>query len=326
MGQQSITGRVLVTGATGFIGGALVRRLLAQGAGVDVLTRDRNKARDHFGGRVRAVQNLDELDQDASKAPPSIVVNLAGKNLGEQRWNDRVKRELVESRTATTRHVVDYLSRSGLRPSVLISGSAVGYYGARGDEPLDENAAPGDEFQSRLCEEWESVARRAEDHGVRVCLSRTGVVIGQGGGVLSGLAPLFRKGLGAIVGSGRQWVSWIALDDLIELFVDFMLDPDLSGPFNNTSPELVTHRTFSRTLGKVVHRPVLLRVPGPALRIAVGELAHLQVTGQRAIPRRNIERGFTYRHPDLQSAMEVALGSDGRDRHYRATHGGSRIA
>ena len=308
--QQRIGGRVLITGGTGFIGSALARRLLSEDVGVDILTRNREKVRDQFGGQVRAVQALGEIDHDGQLEPPRVIVNLAGKNLGAQRWNERVKRELVESRVATTRHVVEYIRDASQRPELLISGSAVGYYGARGSEVLDESSPPGDEFQSHLCEEWEETALAAANYGVRVCLSRTGIVLGPGGGILGQLAPLFRKGLGAIVGSGRQWVSWIALDDLIALFIDFMTDRSVSGAFNNTAPEPVPHREFAKTLGDVVNRPVLLRVPGPVLRVAMGGMARLQLTGQRAVPQRHIERGFAFRYDELRPAMVAALRSE----------------
>lgn len=299
--------RVLITGGTGFIGSALAQRLLAANVAVDVLTRDRQRAERQFAGHVRAVESLSELHRDARSEPPAVIVNLAGKNLGSERWNARVKREIVSSRVETTRHVLDYMKRASPRPRLLISGSAVGYYGARGDELLDENSAAGSEYQSQLCAEWEAVASAAAHFGVRMCLSRTGVVLGPDGGVLSGLRPLFQKGMGAVVGSGKQWISWIHLEDLLDLFCDFMSDESLSGAFNNTAPNPVTHREFVRTLGRVLRRPVILRVPDSAYRLLVGEMARLHLTGQRVIPMRHLERGFRYRYPTLQAALGAVL-------------------
>lgn len=303
--------RVLITGGTGFIGRALAERLLARNVGVDVLSRDRRRAWAQFEGRVRAVESLDEIGRDRRHAAPDAIVNLAGKNLGEERWNRRVKRELIGSRLAVTRHVVDYIRSSGRRPRVLISGSAVGYYGARGSEVLDESAGPGDEYQSRLCVEWEDMARRAADYGVRTCISRTGVVLGRGGGVLAGLAPLFRKGLGAVVGSGRQWISWIHLEDLLRLFEDLIEDEGLAGAFNNTAPAPATHREFAMTLGRALRRPVLLRIPAAAYRVAIGELARLHTTGQYVVPARHLARGFEHRFARLDEALAAALNAGG---------------
>jgi len=299
--------RVLITGGTGFIGSALAERLLAGNVAVDVLTRDRRRAEKHFAGRVRAVESLNELRNDGRSEPPAVIVNLAGKNLGSQRWNAQVKREIVSSRVETTRHVLDYVKRASPRPRVLISGSAVGYYGARGDELLDENSAAGSEYQSQLCAEWEAAASVAARFDVRVCMSRSGVVLGADGGVLSGLRPLFQKGMGAVVGSGNQWISWIHLQDLLDLFCDFMSDESLSGAFNNTAPNPVTHREFVQTLGRVLRRPVILRVPGSAYRLLAGEMARLHLTGQRVMPMRHLERGFRYRYPTLNAALAAAL-------------------
>jgi putative NADH-flavin reductase len=199
--METAISKVLITGGTGFIGTALAEQLLSRGVAVTVLTRDRHRAVTHFGGRVRTVESLFDLRPAQA---PDVIVNLAGKDLGSARWNAEVKRQLVDSRVKTTRHVIDYIARADSRPQLLISGSAVGYYGARGEETLTEDAPPADEFQSQLCREWETMARPAEDYGVRLCISRTGVVLGRGGGALMGLAPRFRTGLGASLGSGQQ--------------------------------------------------------------------------------------------------------------------------
>jgi uncharacterized protein len=296
--------RVLITGGTGFIGTALTERLLAAGVEVSVLTRDRARAQRHFSGRVRAVERLDEL---TGGLEPEVIVNLAGKNLGSERWNDRVKRELVASRVDTTRHVVDYIAAASVKPRLLISGSAVGYYGARGDEIISEQEPAGTEYQSRLCASWEQTALRAEQSDVRVCISRCGVVLGRGGGALSGLVPQFRRGFGAVAGSGRQWVSWIQMQDLIDLFLRFMQDDSLHGAFNNTAPNPVTNRQFAQSIGSAVDRPVWLRAPGWVMRMAMGEMAHLYLTGQRVIPSRHLHAGVQYRYPDIESALVASI-------------------
>ncbi|HEY9150928.1 MAG TPA: TIGR01777 family oxidoreductase [Gammaproteobacteria bacterium] len=296
--------RVLITGGTGFIGTALSEHLLGAGVEVTVLTRDRAYAVDHFSGRVRAVERFEEIDEGQA---PEVIVNLAGKNLGAERWNEEVKRELIASRVDTTQRVIDYIAAAGSKPRLLISGSAVGYYGARGDEPLNEQEPAGAEYQSRLCEQWEQTVRRAEQLGVRVCISRTGVVLGRGGGALSGLLPQFRMGLGAIAGSGRQWVSWIQMQDLIDLFVRFMHDDSLHGAFNNTAPNPVTNREFSKSIGRAVGRPVFLRAPGWSIRLAMGEMAHLYLTGQKVVPERHLQAGYRYRYPDIESALAASI-------------------
>ena len=297
--------RVLVTGGTGYIGTALAETLLAAGVEVVVMTRDRARAARHFGGRVTAVEDLGEL---SGRSAPEVIVNLAGKNLGSERWNDAVKRELIQSRVGTTHRVIDYIASSSVKSRLLISGSAVGYYGAHGDEVLTERDPPGAEYQSELCAHWEEAALRARQYGVRVCLSRTGVVLGPGGGALSGLLPQFRKGLGAVAGTGRQWISWIQMEDLIEIFLRFMRDDSLQGAFNNTAPNPVTNREFAASIGHAVGRPVLLRVPGWLLRLAMGGMAHLYLTGQRVVPERHLQAGYRYRYPEIDAALAVSTG------------------
>jgi uncharacterized protein (TIGR01777 family) len=295
---------VLITGGTGFIGTALTRRLLRMGSRVSVLTRNSAHAQDHFGGQVTTFVSMEDITPEDA---PVVIVNLAGKNLGEQRWNTRVKDELVNSRVNVTQRVVDYIASADTKPQLLISGSAVGYYGARVDEELKEDAGPGNEFQSDLCRRWEEAALQAEQYGVRVCISRTGVVMGRGGGALSGLVPLFRLGLGAMAGSGRQWFSWVHLVDLVNMFIGFMQDTSLAGPFNNTSPHPVTNREFSQALGRALQRPVWLRSPGWAMHLLYGEMAHLFLTGQRVIPARHLQAGFDYCYPYIDAALEEAL-------------------
>jgi uncharacterized protein len=297
--------RVLVTGGTGFIGTALSERLLARGVEVTVLTRDRARALRHFNGRIRAIERLEELDGGEA---PEVIVNLAGRNLGSARWNEEVKRDLIQSRVGVTEQVVDFVAASSVKPRLLISGSAVGYYGVHGDEILTEQDPPGNEYQSVLCVRWEEAALRAEQFGIRVCLSRTGVVLGPGGGALAGLLPQFRKGLGAVAGSGRQWLSWIQMDDLVDLFLLFMSDDTLHGAFNNTAPNPVTNREFALGIGRAVKRPAHLRAPAWLMRLVIGEMAHLYLTGQRVVPERHLRACYRYRYPDIDAALAVSAG------------------
>lgn len=289
---------VLITGGTGFIGSALCERLLVEGHRVAVLTRDRQRAAERFRNRVRAIEDPAELDR-----PPDVMINLAGRSLGSGRWNPALKREFIASRVDTTRRLIDTIGSVSPRPRLLISGSAVGYYGARGDEELDEDSSPGDEYQSELCRAWEAEALRAEDLGVRVCRLRMGVVLGPDGGALSSLLPPFRLGLGAWLGDGRQWMSWIHRDDLIGVVRFLMAHDELSGAFNVTAPQPQTNRDFAVTLGRVLHRPVLLRIPGWAVRLQVGGMAHLFLTGQKVLPRRLLAAGYRFEFPTLDAAL-----------------------
>lgn len=294
---------VLITGGTGFIGSALCRHYADKGWRVNVLTRDAARAKARLGSRVQALNTL--VDLPAARAP-EVIFNLAGQNLASGRWTESFKRRLVDSRVNVTRHVVEYI-RNAPRPTVLVSGSAVGYYGARGDTRLDENAPPVDEFQSQLCQAWETAALVAETYGARVCLMRSGAVLGPGGGPLAGLLPAFRLGLGAYVGDGRQWLSWIHLCDWIGLVERLVADPALHGPFNATSPYPETNRDFARKLGSVLGRPARLRVPGWVLRSAKGEMAHLLLTGQRVFPKRALNSGYEFRFTELSEALSDIL-------------------
>lgn len=291
--------RILVTGGTGFIGRALCTRLLAEGWGVDVLTRDAGCARKLLPESVGVVESAHELP-----APPHGMVGLAGENLGVKRWNEARKREFVASRVRTTEHLVEYAAACGSdAPRVLVNGSAVGYYGARGDEEVDEGEPPGDEYQSELCRQWEAAAVAARDHGVRVCLIRPGAVLDAGGGPLQSMLPAFRFGMGAWLGNGRQWLPWIHRMDLVRAILFLIENHDCSGPYNTVAPHAVTHRTFSKALGRALRRPVWAGMPAPVVRLMFGEMADMLLTGQRVVPRRLKEAGFEFRFPDLDAAL-----------------------
>ena len=295
---------VLVTGGTGFIGGALCRRLLAGGHAVSVLTRERQRAEQLLQDQVAAFESLDELPRETA---PEAIVNLAGLSLGSGRWTERLKQEFIASRVGVTRQVISYIAGTDRKPGILISGSAVGYYGARGDEELDEDAPPGNEYQSDLCKAWEAEAFKAVQHGVRVCVSRTGVVLGKGGGALSSLVSQFRLGLGGYVGNGRQWMSWIHIDDLVSIILHLIADESLAGAFNATGPNPEMNRDFARKLAVALHRPALMWAPGWLLRLMVGEMAHLYVTGQKVLPSRLLESGYRFKFPELRMALADIL-------------------
>ncbi len=287
----------LITGGTGFIGSALCRNLVGDRHEVSVLTRDAQRARGALPDAVRLVERLDDA------APADAVVNLAGASLAAGRWTDARKREFFDSRIGTTRQLIDWIDRQPRKPRVLVSGSAVGWYGPRGDEELGEDDSPGDDFPAQLCREWEAEALKAELRGVRVCRVRTGIVLDRDGGALRQMLLPFRLGLGGPIGSGRQWMSWIARADLVALIRRLIDDPAASGAFNGTAPTPVTNAEFARTLARALHRPALLRTPPFALKLLFGEMADILLTGQRVVPKRAAAIGFAFRYPQLAQAF-----------------------
>lgn len=291
---------VLITGGTGFIGTALCSRLLLAGHALTVLTRDPERARGRLPG-VRAIAALDEArDVEA-------VVNLAGEPLADGRWTPARKRAFRESRIGTTQRLVAWMARQPLRPRVLVSGSAIGYYGPRGDQALDESAAPGDDFSAQLCRDWETEAMQAEVLDVRTCRLRTGIVLGTEGGALAKMLPPFRLGAGGRMGDGRQWMSWIHRDDLVGIIAWLLDNERTGGAYNGTAPAPLRNADFARTLGKALHRPALLPTPALALKLAFGEMAELLLTGQRVLPAHALADGFDFRFPTLEAALDDLL-------------------
>jgi uncharacterized protein (TIGR01777 family) len=298
--------RVLVTGATGFIGRRLVERLTERGDRVLVLTRDRRKAARSFGDAVDVCTDLAALpDSTAIDA----IVNLAGTGVAARRWTRARKQVLLESRLAVTNALVALVARLETKPLTWINASAIGYYGVHGDDTsLHEKSAPQAIFQSQLCAAWEAAANRAERHGVKVAALRIGLVLGAGGGALPALARPVRFGLGPLLGDGAQWVSWIHRDDLVELML-FVLDQrTLAGPINATAPTPVRHRELMHAIAATLdRRPIWLRVPRRLLRLALGELAQLFVDGQRVLPSRALALGFSFRYATIGAALTAAL-------------------
>jgi hypothetical protein len=301
---------ILVTGATGFVGGYLVRRLLERGDAVTVYTRDVDRALDRFGPHVDIVTNLDAIPADARI---DSIVNLAGARILGFPWTERRRRTLLESRLVTTRALVSLCGRLIQAPRVFVSTSAIGYYGVRGDQRLDEQATPQPIFQSQLCQQWEDAATAAESLCARVVRLRFGLVFGRDGGALPSLARPVRAGLGAVIGDGRQWVSWIHIDDLVRL-IEFALDkPSLRGAVNAVAPHAATHLQFQQTLARTLGRKIRARVPAFILRAGLGEMAQLLVDGQRVVPRRALASGFTFHHPDLREALTHLLTPELRE-------------
>ena len=292
---------VLTTGGTGFIGHALCEHLLQAGHAPSVLTRDTASARARLPAAARVLATLDQArDVEA-------VVNLAGEPLMAGRWNAARKAEFRRSRLETTQALIAWMVRQSVRPRVLVSGSAIGYYGPREEEALDESATPGGDFAAQLCRDWETTAMQAEGLDVRTCRLRTGIVLAADGGALAKMLPPFRLGAGGPMGDGRQWMSWIHRDDLVRM-IAWLLDHDhAGGAYNGTAPVPVTNRDFARTLGKALHRPAVLPTPAFALKAGLGEMAQLLLTGQRVLPAHALAEGFTFGCPTLESALQDLL-------------------
>lgn len=300
--------RIAVTGSTGFIGSALVGSLLADGHEVVRLVRHRSRTGPQADGTTAIGWNplLMEIDR-AGLAGVEAVVHLAGAGVGDHRWTESYKREIRESRVLGTETLAAALAEAGKPPRVLVSASAVGFYGQTGDRVIDERSPAGDDFLAQVCVEWEAAARPAADAGVRVVHPRTGLVLSTAGGAGARLFPLFKLGLGGRLGSGAQYWSYISLADEVAA-LRFLIDhPDIEGPVNLTAPEPVTNRELTAALGRAVGRPTPFPVPEPALKAVLGELAVEVVGSHRVVPARLLEAGFRFEHPDVDSAVRAAL-------------------
>jgi hypothetical protein len=302
--------RVAVTGATGTIGRALVGALLDRGDEVVALGRDAERATRALPPGTAVVE---WRRPEAEPAPvqafagADAVVHLAGAPVA-QRWTRRAKEAIRSSRVEGTRNLVAGIAAAEPRPRVLVSQSASGYYGPRGDERVDESAPPGPGFLASVAAAWEAEARKAAELGLRVACTRTGVVLSPSGGALAKMLPPFRLGLGGPVAGGRQYVPWVHLDDVVGALLLCLGDERAEGPVNVAAPEPVTNRDLSRTLGRVLGRPAVLPVPALALRVLYGEMATIVTTGVRMVPRRLAELGYRFHHPELEPALRAATG------------------
>jgi uncharacterized protein (TIGR01777 family) len=308
--------KVVVTGATGFVGTPLVRELIAAGHSVVALTRDVDRASKRLPARCRVLawSPAEGVDPNLLRGTDAIV-HLAGEGIADERWTAVRKRAIRDSRIETSRALVCALGQleADVRPRVLVSASAIGWYGDRGDASLYEGTSPGSGFLADVCRDWERAVFDARVLDVRTVALRIGVVLGCDGGALKPLLPLFRLGLGGRVGSGRQWLSWIHLDDLVALLRFAMESPQISGPINAVAPEPVTNATFAAALGRALHRPASLPVPAAALRLVLGEMSSVLLASQRVRPRSAERLGFTFRHLTLRSALEELCAEPGHE-------------
>ncbi|MDO8861854.1 TIGR01777 family oxidoreductase [Haliea sp. E1-2-M8] len=299
---------ILITGGTGFIGQALVPRLLQAGHRISILSRSQHRDT----SRCTYLRSLEELPADSG---PDAVINLAGASLAGKRWTRAYKEELVASRVQGTRALVDHFADSAQRPRILLSASAIGYYGARGDEPLTEDAAPGSGFASQLCQDWEAEAARAAELGIRTCLLRLGVVLDSQGGALKEMALPFRFGVASWPGTGYQYLSWIHREDVVAAMGFLLEKDDLAGVFNLTAPAPVTQREFCQALQTHFRTLPGMPVPSPVMRLLLGEMAgELLLTGQRVLPEALQRAGFRFRHPAIEDALAAIFDAQAGDR------------
>jgi len=292
--------KILFTGATGFIGKAFTRVLSDNGHEVFAWVRNMDKARTLLDSRVQAFMRFDDLQEDYFDA----VINLAGAPIADKRWTDSRKLLLRKSRIDLTNLLVDYMNTLEQKPRVVLSGSAIGYYGSQpANSLLDESAEAVAGFQHSLCADWEAAALSLASDSTRVCLLRTGIVLGLGGGVLGKMLLPFKLGLGGPIGDGQQMMSWIHIQDWMNACLFLLTNESLSGPYNLVSPNPAKNEKFSKALAQAVHRPAVFRVPCFALKLAMGEASELLCKGQRVLPERLSSAGFQFEFNDIDSAF-----------------------
>ncbi|MBW4674012.1 MAG: TIGR01777 family oxidoreductase [Desmonostoc geniculatum HA4340-LM1] len=304
--------KVAVTGATGFVGSLLVQRLHREGHRILVLTRNVTFAQKVFPSG--AFPNLEIVAYTPTKsgswqsaiALSDAVVNLAGEPIGEGRWTPERKQEILNSRKLGTQKIVEAIVNANPKPTVLVNASAIGYYGTSETATFDETSSSGKDFLAQVCQAWETEATKVKDAGVRLVILRFGIVLGNGG-ALAKMIPPFKLFAGGPIGSGRQWFSWIHVDDLVNLILQALTKPEIEGVYNATAPNPVRMADLSHTLGEVMHRPSWLPVPGFAIEALLGDGAIVVLEGQKVLPKRTVETGFEYRYPNLQAALKEIL-------------------
>lgn len=294
----------LITGGTGLIGTEICQKLQAAGHTVIVLSRNRDKVHRRCGLSAVAINRLDEIGDNEQI---DIIINLAGAPIADSRWTKRRKQILEQSRIGLTQELVAWIGRRQLKPMALISGSAVGWYGNQQDKPLNEHSGFHDEYAHQLCDRWEQAALKARDFGVRVCVVRTGLVLARNDGFLQRLLLPFKLGLGGPISDGKQFMSWIHLNDIANLFIFLTKHNELEGIFNGTAPKPVSNAAFSHLLAQNLHRPAFMMVPACILKLALGEMSELLLGGQRVLPANARASGFEFQYTDLQSALEDVL-------------------
>jgi uncharacterized protein len=296
--------KILITGGTGFIGQTLCPALLAAGHTLTVYSRHSDKVTAILGDRVAPLNSLKTLSEsDYFEA----IINLAGAPIFGKRWTDERKLVLLHSRIDITQDLVKFIARAQIKPEVFLSGSAIGFYGNQGDTILDEISPGQDDFGHQLCVAWENEAEKATEYGVRVCKLRTGLVIGKNGGFLQPMILPFKLGLGGRLGSGKQWMSWVHIDDHVAICLALLNSTELDGPFNLTAPNPVTNQVFTQTLAKTLHRSAFLPLPVWVLKPLLGEMFELLLGSQRVIPKRILGANYQFKFTELSAALRQVL-------------------
>ncbi|EHQ91011.1 TIGR01777 family oxidoreductase [Desulfosporosinus youngiae] len=301
---------VLIFGGTGFLGRHLTEELLSCGYQVSVITRNRQMIANKIESDVELLEwdNTTPLSSIRNLGAIDGVINFAGESIGNRRWTDSVKPEILNSRINSTRAIVNAINDGTIKPKVLINASAVGYYGSHQNEKITESEAPGQDFLAEVCRKWEAEAYKVHKQSTRVVTIRIGIVLGSQGALARMVTP-YKFYVGGPLGKGDQWLSWIHIQDLLRM-LRFIIEQDqVTGPVNGTAPNPVTMKDFSKTLGEVLGRPSWLPAPEFLLRMALGQMSEMLLHGQRAIPKKIVEAGFEFRFPDLKSALEDALGT-----------------
>ncbi len=295
--------KILITGGTGFIGTSLTKEL--RDAGHEVIITTRQEASNVRAEHATPLQWTppDLIPSDIISTIDAVII-LAGEPIAPKRWSEDRKKRILSSRIDTTRALVESIEQSDKKPKVLISASAIGYYGPRNDEFVNEDVAPSSDYLAGVCIKWESEAQKAEALGLRVVRVRIGGVLGRGGGLLAQMIGPFKNFAGGPLGSGKQWFSWIHLDDLVGIFKYALENDSVSGPVNGTAPNPIMNREFSRALGRALNRPAIVHVPAFAVKLALGELAGLLLTGQRVVPEKALEAGYKFKYEKINEALK----------------------
>ena len=300
--------KVVVTGATGFVGQVIVKKLLASGHEVVVLTRNIAKGAILLGNDCKYFQW-----NDSNSLPPlealegsDGVINLMGETISK-RWDDQQKKKIYHSRIDSTRRLVEAIEKLNKKPKVFVSTSAVGVYGNRDSEEITETSSVANDFLANVCKDWENEANKAKNHGMRVVIVRVGVVLGKGSAALSKMLPVFKLGAGGPVGSGKQYMSWIHVEDLASIFVEALNDNTYQGVYNGTSPNPATNKDFGHTLGKVLHRPAFAPAPAFMMKLMFGEMSQILLEGQKVLPKKLREKNFRFRYPTLEMALTESI-------------------
>jgi len=296
--------KILITGGTGLIGSALIPHLLTEYQ-VTVISRNPQRAIQRLGGQVHVIRSLDEVTDISDYI---AVINLQGEGIADKRWSSRQKLRIEQSRWNITRKLTEAIQEAAQPPQVFISGSAIGYYGAQGDTPVTENTkVEKDDFAHHLCAEWERLALSADSDKTRVCVLRTGVVLAPEGGALQKMLPPYLLGLGGPLGDGTQGFSWVHLDDMVGIIQFLLANEQARGIFNATAPHPVQQQEFSKTLARVLRKSHFMRVPAWALKLMLGEMSQMLLTGQLVLPERLQQAGYHFKYPNVEAALKQCL-------------------